>query len=66
MLAAIGGFSVAGVVGSLLAVPTIGATKAVFSYIRHRDDPDFKVPIPSEHRFELRSILRRLRPHPAT
>lgn len=37
MLAAIGGFSVAGVVGALFSVPTIGALKAVA--VRLRDGP---------------------------
>jgi predicted PurR-regulated permease PerM len=44
MVAALAGFSVAGVVGSLLAVPTIGAIKAVTEYLRHRDDPDYRGP----------------------
>jgi putative heme transporter len=44
MVAALAGFSVAGVVGSLLAVPTIGAIKAVATYLRHRDDPDYEGP----------------------
>jgi predicted PurR-regulated permease PerM len=35
MLAAIGGFSVAGVVGALFAVPTIGALKAVAMRLRY-------------------------------
>ena len=44
MVAALAGFSVAGVVGSLLAVPTIGAIKAVGMYLRHREDPDYRGP----------------------
>jgi len=44
MVAALAGFSVAGVVGSLLAVPTIGAIKAVTTYLRHHDDPDYRGP----------------------
>ena len=34
MLAAIGGFTVAGIVGALVAVPTIGALKAVVVHVR--------------------------------
>ena len=37
MLAAIGGFSVAGIVGALFAVPTIGAIKAVVVHVRGTD-----------------------------
>ena len=44
MVAALAGFSVAGVVGSLLAVPTIGAIKAVTTYLRHHDDPEYRGP----------------------
>lgn len=47
MLAAVAGFSVAGVVGSLLAVPTIGAIKAVASYLRHRGEPGVERPTPT-------------------
>jgi hypothetical protein len=32
------------VVGSLLAVPTIGAIKAVATYLRHHEDPDYRGP----------------------
>ena len=39
MLAAIGGFSVAGIVGALFAVPTIGAIKAVVMHVRGADEP---------------------------
>ena len=44
MVAAIAGFSVAGVVGSLLAVPTVAAVKGVASFVRHRDDPGYVRP----------------------
>ena len=37
MLAAIGGFSVGGIVGALFAVPTFGAIKAVAMYLRGSD-----------------------------
>jgi predicted PurR-regulated permease PerM len=37
MLAAIGGFSVAGIVGALFAVPTFGAIKAVVLRMRDGD-----------------------------
>lgn len=38
MLAAIGGFAVAGIVGALFAIPIVGATKAIF--VQLRDAPD--------------------------
>jgi predicted PurR-regulated permease PerM len=37
MLAAVGGFSVAGIVGALFAVPTFGAIKAVAMHLRGDD-----------------------------
>ena len=37
MLAAVGGFSVAGIVGALFAVPTFGAIKAVAMHLRGTD-----------------------------
>jgi predicted PurR-regulated permease PerM len=40
MLAAIGGFSVAGIVGALFAVPTIGAIKAVVEHVRGTEPPE--------------------------
>lgn len=63
MLAAIAGFTVGGVVGALFAVPTVGAIKAVLTYMR---DPDHVVPARPEHhsRFSvgrLRAWLARRR-----
>jgi len=49
IVAVIAGFSIAGALGQLLAVPTIGAIKAVVSYWRHRDDPDVERPIAPTH-----------------
>lgn len=46
MLAAIAGFTVGGVVGALFAVPTVGAIKAVLTYMR---DPDHEVHATPEH-----------------
>ena len=40
MLAAIGGFSVAGIIGALFAVPTFGAVKAVAMFVSGREAPD--------------------------
>ena len=63
MLAAIGGFSVAGIIGALFAVPTFGAIKAVAMYVTGRaapEDPD----APRESRRGLdpvRRWVRRLR-----
>lgn len=37
MLAAVGGFSVGGIVGALFAVPTFGAIKAVALHVRSGD-----------------------------
>ncbi|UDY33990.1 AI-2E family transporter [Dermatobacter hominis] len=60
MLAAISGFTVGGVVGALFAVPTVGAIKAVVSYVRHPDEPP---PSHPEHhsRFSLHRVVARLR-----
>jgi predicted PurR-regulated permease PerM len=66
MLAAIGGFSVAGVVGSLLAVPTIGAVKAVTSYVRHRGEPGYEPPGSTPMHLDVRGRLHRLRARHAT
>ncbi len=40
MLAAIGGFSVGGIVGALFAVPTFGAIKAVAMHVSGREEPE--------------------------
>lgn len=66
MLAAIGGFSVAGVVGSLLAVPTIGALKAVASFVRHRGEPGYEPPGSTSMHLDLRGRLHRRRTRHAT
>jgi len=44
MLAAIAGFAVGGVVGSLLAVPSVGVVKAVVTHLRHRGEPGYDPP----------------------
>jgi predicted PurR-regulated permease PerM len=65
MLGAIAGFAVAGVSGSLLAIPVIGAVKAVALSMRgelpERERPE---PVPLRERWR-RSVLRvrRLVPH---
>lgn len=58
MLAAIGGFSVGGIIGALFAVPTFGAIKAVVMHMSGRDDTD--EPEPEHHsRFSLAGLRRR-------
>jgi predicted PurR-regulated permease PerM len=57
MLAAIGGFSVGGIVGALFAVPTFGAIKAVAMHLRG-DDSDAEI---QESEAEHPSVLSRLR-----
>ncbi len=54
MLAAIGGFSVAGIIGALFAVPTFGAIKAVVMYVSGRAAPDD----PDEHHESRRGLDR--------
>jgi predicted PurR-regulated permease PerM len=69
MLAAIGGFSVAGIIGALFAVPTFGAVKAVVLRVRSGDlsappePPEPRGPGPWA-RFRRR--LARHRPSPGT
>ena len=60
MVAAIAGFSVAGVAGSLLAVPTVAAVKAVTGFVRHHDEPGYRRPALGPA-LELRGLLHRLR-----
>lgn len=57
MLAAVGGFSVAGIVGALFAVPTFGAIKAVGMHLRG-DDVEAEH---DRHAAKHPSILARLR-----
>jgi predicted PurR-regulated permease PerM len=57
MLAAIGGFSVGGIVGALFAVPTFGAIKAVAMHLRG-DDSDAEI---QESEAEHPSVMSRLR-----
>lgn len=59
MLAAIGGFSVAGVVGALFSVPTIGAIKAVA--VRLRDGPPAVEQEPPSHPGRVARLRDRLR-----
>jgi len=63
MVAALAGFSVAGVVGSLLAVPTIGAIKAVGMYLRHHEDPNYRGP-GSSLAPPRRTVREQLEAHP--
>ncbi|MDQ2678984.1 MAG: AI-2E family transporter [Actinomycetota bacterium] len=62
MLAAIGGFSVGGIIGALFAVPTFGAIKAVVMHVSGRDEPDVEEHHESRHGLDrVRRWFRHLR-----
>ena len=69
MLAAIGGFSVGGIIGALFAVPTFGAIKAVVMHVTGRSD-GFDDTRPEHHsRFgldRLRQWIHQIRHHDAS
>jgi predicted PurR-regulated permease PerM len=58
MLSALGGFAIAGVVGALFIVPTVGAVKAVLQHARGIDPPPDDGHAVSDR---VRGVLHRLR-----
>lgn len=59
MLSALGGFAVAGVVGALFVVPTVGAVKAVVQHARGIDPPPDQHALSERARHLLHRVRRR-------